>query len=329
MEVESLNSIKTVALVYWGKSREQHSDNQQTIDNIKNAIENLGLTCVLYQQSDPQFAKRIVQDMPDFALNYVPGDYGEDGRLSGFFEVVGIPHSHPGWFHHAVSIHKQTAKLFFRENGLDCPAGRVVTRREIITNKKLHNYPYVLKPIDSGSSINTLLVKDEFSYNFSEDNCPFESDALVEEFIPGDEYTVTVFDGKTVGIVQVSSKKAFLDYESKNGEEIDFEAKVDPEIPEELKERILIVAENSYKAVRATSIARVDIRYDVENDRIVVLEINTIPGMTPSSFAPLAFKEYLGIDFTGMIKLIIKDGLNYWRKREELENEYRKKGFFS
>jgi D-alanine-D-alanine ligase len=107
------------------------------------------------------FAKKFISDNIDFAFNYVPGDYGEDGRLSGFFEVLNIPYSHSGWFHHAVSIDKPIAKLLFREKGLDCAEGRLVSKEEILQGKALMNYPYIMKPFDSGSSLSTFLIKND------------------------------------------------------------------------------------------------------------------------------------------------------------------------
>jgi D-alanine-D-alanine ligase len=118
--MKTMADIKRVALVYWGKSRETKCITSETIDSLKKDVEKLGYECTLYILGADSFAKQIITDQPDFVLNYTPGDYGEDGRLSGFLEIVGIPYSHPGWYHHAVSIHKPTAKILFRNNGLDC-----------------------------------------------------------------------------------------------------------------------------------------------------------------------------------------------------------------
>ena len=90
--------------------------------------------------------------------------------------------------------------MLFNEHKVDTPAGRIVTRKELIQGEHVLKCPYVLKECDGGSSLNTFLIKEGMA-PFNKDNCPFETVALAEEYIPGEEYTVPVWNGKAVGIV--------------------------------------------------------------------------------------------------------------------------------
>lgn len=101
--------------------------------------------------------------------------------------------------------------MFFKECGLDVAKGRVVSRAEILENKQIMDYPYIIKHIDSGTSIDCILITDAQSKVFTEENCPYVKEALVEEFIKGKEYTVTVWNGKALGIIEFKSNAQFQD----------------------------------------------------------------------------------------------------------------------
>ena len=318
--------IKNVAFVHWGKSREKNSDLEEVIVKLRNTISELGYNCTPIEQRDPNFVEKLMKAKPDFVFNYVPGDYGEDGRLSGFYEVLNIPYTYPGVFHHVLSYNKPIAKLLFKEKGLNVPRGRVVTREEIIKNRKLMDYPYILKQVDSGSSLNLFLIKDQNTVIFDESNCPFLDEAMVEEFIPGDEYTVPVFEGKSIGIIKVDPKKGFYDNEFKFL--IPTIIDVNPDISEELKNLIKKSSELAYEAVKGKSVTRVDLKHNPENGKVYILEINTIADMDEEDFVSLCFKENLKKDYPQLVQTLINNGVEYWEKKNKLEIYYRSKGFF-
>lgn len=325
IEILEKSIIKNISLIYGGKSRERGCCSKETLNYIKDVIIGRGYNCNLYDLADPYFAEKIIKDKPDFAFNLVPGDYGEDGRLSGFFEVINVPYSHPGWFHHTVSIHKPTAKILFKEHGLNVPKGRIVTRQELLSNEKLLDYPYIIKHTDSGSSMDLFLIKNPSSFFFDEFNCPFINEAMVEEYISGDEYTVTILNGNAIGIVKVMPNNELLNTEiKKKGTKIDAHPKLSSEVYELIKKS----CETAYFAVRAQSIARVDLKYNSLENKVYILEINTLPGLTPSSFLTISFKENLNKDLPDIIDLLITDGINYWIRKNKLEKFYKSRGLF-
>ncbi len=189
-------------------------------------------------------------------------------------------------------------------------------------------YPYIVKPIDGGSSLATIKIASE-SDKITEENFTYKGPMMCEEFIPGREFTVTLINGKAIGIIELVFKKGFFEYEVKNSTEEDsFTTVVNPELPNGVKERILSICEECYKAVKANSVSRIDLKYDPERDRIVILELNTIPGMTPNSFTPQALKEFKGISFSEMIKMLIDDGIAYWNKKVIVEDDWKRQGLY-
>ncbi len=253
-------------------------------------------------------AARLEEERPEVVLNALHGAWGEDGRVQGILDHYGRPYSHSGVLASALAMDKQRAKAVFELAGLDCPAGKVVSRKEAAAGE-VAPVPYVAKPVAEGSSVGVFIVRegdDRGLPQLLDPKWEVESGWLVEEFIPGRELTVTVMhDRGALAVTEIVPKTAFYDYEAKyaaGGSQHVLPA----DIPASVAERALRAAEAAHAAVGARGLTRSDFRYDVNKDRLALLEINTQPGMTPTSLAPEQ-AAHVGISFEDLVVWMAED----------------------
>lgn len=237
----------------------------------------------------------------EIAIVSIYNEYGEDGRLIGFLETLGIPYLSPDLRTSALCTDKSFTKAVLRNNNINVPKGFEVNRWDIdsfIQNNHgeqlVRNdlgYPVIIKPNTCGASRGTSVVKNKDGIVIAlKKALQYSSEALIEEFIPGQEFSVGTighFSSPTVmPIVQIKHDREFFDYIAKYSSEGANEICPAP-IEEYLEKAIVTIVTKSYKAVRCTSHARVDLIL-TESGKIFVLEINTFPGLTPGSIFPKA-----------------------------------------
>jgi D-alanine-D-alanine ligase len=226
---------------------------------------------------------------PDAAFNALHGRFGEDGAIQGVLDWLGIPYTHSGVRASALAMDKQAAKALFVSAGLPVAGGRMVSIQDLEAADPLP-LPYVVKPVNEGSSVGVSVVRagdnrrGEIARNWT-----FGSAALVEEYIPGRELTVGVLDDRALAVTEIRAVAGtFYDYESKyadGGSCHIIPAVVHPEIYE-LAMKIAVAA---HRVLGCRGASRCDFRYDDtagEPGRLVLLEINTQPGLTPTSLLP-------------------------------------------
>ena len=262
-------------------------------------------------------AARIAEAAPDVVFNALHGVPGEDGSVQGMLDLMGVPYTHSGLATSVIAIDKQLTKQALTPHGIPMPGGRIVTREELFERDPLPR-PYVLKPVNEGSSVGVAIVTDD-----SNVGNPIARDAagpwqqfgelLAEPFIKGRELTTAVIDTaeglKALGVTELIIEHGFYDYEHKYTEgrtQHVCPAQIPPEIAA-LCEQYAIKA---HEALGCHGTSRTDFRWDDEAGEagLFVLETNTQPGMTPLSLVPEQAR-HAGIDYTELVHLIVQDAL--------------------
>ncbi|GIU66898.1 D-alanine--D-alanine ligase [Candidatus Phycosocius spiralis] len=257
---------------------------------------------------DHSIAQVLKSVSPDVALNALHGPWGEDGRIQSVLEIANIPYTHSGVLASALAMDKQKAKTFFASAGLDVPLGTIMDRHEAAENHPLEP-PYVVKPNADGSSFGVFIVR-------AGENRPPEmlldaqwrsgDTVLVEEFIPGRELTVAVMGGQALAVTEIRTGHAFYDYEAKYAAGGSIHHLNPSDLPSVIKAKAMEQAVQAHQLLGCGGVTRTDFRYDPETNRLVVLELNTQPGMTPTSLAPEQ-AAHAGIGFNDLVKWMLED----------------------
>ena len=253
----------------------------------------------------------------DVVLIALHGTWGEDGRIQGLLDTIGVPYTGSGVLASALAMDKEVAKLVLAAAGLDVPRGVVVrgTEKEDLDAARSVGFPAFVKPVGSGSSVGASIVKSE------DELVPAISAALrhdervlVEEQIRGRELTVPVIgndDLTALPVIEILTKRAFFDYSAKydagESEEI-----CPAEIPPEVAQRAQDLALRAHRALHCRGMSRLDLMWS--KDRMVALEVNTIPGMTANSLLPKAARA-AGIGFGDLLARFIDWALEDARRR--------------
>jgi len=263
--------------------------------------------------------EQIIEFKPDMVYMALHGKYGEDGCVQGLLELLNIPYTGSGVMASAISMDKEMAKTVLRSKGITTPNSFILPHEfkesvEEINNKILNligGYPCVIKPNNEGSTVGLSIVK---SIDDLEPALELASksgfEILVEQFISGTEVTVAVYgskEPKTLPVIEIVTKRSLLDWEAKYTP-----GQTEHIIPARLPESILKGCEdtaiNAYKALKCRGCARVDIIV-TKDGQINVLEMNTIPGMTDTSFVPDVVNR-CGIGIDKFIQMMVEDCLN-------------------
>ncbi len=244
---------------------------------------------------------RLEASKPDVIFNALHGEWGEDGRVQGILDTFGKPYTHSGVAASALAMDKHRAKAVLEAAGIACPKS-VLTNRFLAAKSHILPPPYVAKPNAQGSSVGVLIVKQGEAHPpaiLGSDEWPYGDEVLIEEYVPGRELTVAVLGNRALAVTEISPRTAFYDYEAKyadGGSVHDIPAN----IPKEIEKMALKQALVAHQALDCHGLTRSDFRYDVENNFLRLLEINTQPGMTPTSLAPEQ-ANYAGIVFDDLV----------------------------
>jgi len=244
---------------------------------------------------------------PDVVFNALHGRFGEDGCIQGLLEMLGIPYTHSGVLASAIAMDKPMTRHLFNEAAIPHPEGKVVTRAAV---NKAHPMepPYVLKPLNEGSSIGVRLVLEKESPPGLGADWPFGEHVLVERYIPGREICVAVMGKTALGAIEILPKEGFYDYAAKytTGQAAhQMPAAIAPKAYEEALELGL----RAHRALGCRGVTRADLRYDAaagEPGKFYVLEVNTQPGMTPLSLVP-EIAAHAGLSFTELVTWMVEN----------------------
>lgn len=301
-------TTETVAVLYGGISAEREvslSSGRQIIRALEEA--GFAVTPIEVTQDLSATIGALQAAKPQAVFNALHGRFGEDGCIQGVLDWMGLPYTHSGVRASSVAMDKGAAKAVFAAHGLPVAQHRIVSPEELEEADPLP-LPYVVKPVDEGSSVGVTILREgdnrrrEIAHAWT-----FGRRIMAEAFIPGRELTVAVMGDRALAVTEISTGNSFYDYEAKyadGGSRHVLPAPVHPAIAEEAKR----VALQAHQALGCRGVSRSDFRYDDtagEPGRLYLLEVNTQPGMTPTSLLPEQ-AAHLGIPFPQLCRWIVE-----------------------
>jgi D-alanine-D-alanine ligase len=279
---------------------------------VADACERLGHEVVRVDM-DRNVAQVLAGIRPDVVFNALHGTPGEDGTVQGMLDLMQIPYTHSGLATSVIAIDKQLSKLALIPHGIRMPGGHVVKSESLYLGDPLPR-PYVLKPVNEGSSVGVAIVTASGNYGepIGRDVAgPWQNfDALLAEpFIRGRELTTAVLGDRALCVTELKPKSGFYDYDSKYTDGMT-EHICPANIPEDIAQSCLDMALKAHRVLGCRGTSRSDFRWDDEKgvEGLFLLEVNTQPGMTPLSLVPEQAK-YLGISYDQLVQTILEEAL--------------------
>jgi D-alanine-D-alanine ligase len=256
-------------------------------------------------------AQRLAEIKPDVAFNALHGEWGEDGCVQGVLETLAIPYTHSGVLASALAMDKAKAKAVLAAAGVRVPGGGLYDRHEVAKGHVIP-VPYVVKPNAQGSSVGVFIVREGANRpppEVGRDDWTLGELVMVEPYIAGRELAVAVL-GEASGpraltVTDIIASTGFYDYQAKYGEGGSMHV-VPADLPAAVTAAAMRMAEAAHTALGCRGLTRSDLRYDDVKDDLVLLEVNTQPGMTPTSLAPEQ-AGHLGMDFDRLVTWIVED----------------------
>lgn len=247
-----------------------------------------------------------LEPQPDVVFNGLHGRWGEDGNIQGVLNILGLPYTHSGLLASAVAMDKAMAKKLFEAEGIPCPPGEVVTVARLRAGPVMEP-PYVVKPVDEGSSVGVHIVQEGDNWLPLDD---WEADrvVLVEKYIAGRELTASVMGDRALGVTELRPHEGFYDYVAKyTGGKTDHLCPAP--VSDEVTQMAMDYAVTAHKAVGCRGVSRADFRYDdtgKDPGDLYMLEVNTQPGMTPLSLVPEQ-AAHAGISFEDLMEWMVEN----------------------
>jgi D-alanine-D-alanine ligase len=256
-------------------------------------------------------ASKLTEMRPytDVVFNALHGRYGEDGCVQGLCELLGVPYTHSGVLASSLAMDKPMAKRLFVEVGIPVADGIITSQEEILAGDPMPR-PYVIKPLNEGSSVGVRIVlADDPENSLANEQWIYGDEVLVEAYVPGREITVAVMGDRALGALEIQPNEGFYDYETKYVEGHATHVMPAP-MPEDDYEQALDIAQRAHDTLGCKGVSRADFRYDDRDDGLGLrlLEINTQPGMTPLSLVP-EIAAHAGFDFSQLVEWMVEDAL--------------------
>ncbi len=251
------------------------------------------------------FINAIQTEKPDVVFNGLHGTGGEDGVIQGVLDMMRIPYTHSGVTASAIAMDKILSRRVFIESGIPVPDYAVISFDAYTRGEQPFAYPYISKPLSEGSSRGVSLVKNDADRQTSINTWTFGDQILLERYIPGREIQVAVIDGKAIGAIELKPHSGLYDYEAKYTD-----GKTTHIMPAPLdsatQTEMFAYAEKAHGVLGCKGVTRADFRFDdtTTPHAIVLLEINTQPGLTPLSLVP-EIASYYGISFEQLLTKMI------------------------
>jgi D-alanine-D-alanine ligase len=236
------------------------------------------------------------------------GAWGEDGCVQGVLETLAIPYTHSGVLASALAMDKAKAKAVMAAAGVPVPGGGLYSRFEA-AREHVMAPPYVIKPNAEGSSVGVFRVFEGANrppQELADPAWTFGDEVMIEPYVAGLELAVAVMDGKALTVTEIEATTGFYDYDAKYGEGGSTHI-LPARIPDDVAAQAMAHAERAHAALGCRGVTRSDFRYDGVNHLLVLLEVNTQPGMTPTSLAPEQ-AAHIGVGFDALVLWITEDG---------------------
>ncbi len=297
--------MKRVAVIYGGWSSERPvslSSGRQMAEAARKAGYD-----VTEIDATRELARQLTEARPDAVLNGLHGPWGEDGSVQGLLEVMGLPYSHSGVLASALAMDKLKSKAVYKQAGLDVALDRRVTRAEAAAAHALKP-PYVIKPVNEGSSFGVLIVREGTNgppQELTGPNWRYGDYLMAEEYIPGRELTVAVLGDRALAVTEITTLRDYYDFDAKYAAG-GSQHVIPADLPAHVTKAAMDASLTAHLALGCRGATRSDFRYDEKKDRLVILETNTQPGMTPTSLVPEQ-AAHMGMSFVDLVAWMIED----------------------
>jgi D-alanine-D-alanine ligase len=280
---------------------------------VADALEERGFTNVSRFDMDRNVAAVLAGLRPDVVFNALHGTPGEDGTVQGMLDLMQIPYTHSGLETSVIAIDKELTKMVLVPGGVRMPKGKMVDSKALYEGDPMAR-PYVLKPVNEGSSVGVAIVTDGSNYGH-----PISAKAegpwmhfdrlLAEPFIRGRELTVAVLGDEALCVTELKPKAGFYDFDAKYTDGLT-EHVCPADVPPAIAEAMLAMALRAHKLLGCKGASRSDFRWDDELGEagLYLLEVNTQPGMTPLSLVPEQARQK-GISYGELVEQIIAEAL--------------------
>ncbi|WP_302675307.1 D-alanine--D-alanine ligase [Sphingomonas sp. CL5.1] len=283
---------------------------------IAGALESLGhrVTRIDMQRD---VAARLAEARPDVVFNALHGSPGEDGTVQGMMDLLGLTYTHSGLATSVIAIDKVLTKNQLVPHGIPMPGGRVVKSAELFEGDPLAR-PYVLKPVNEGSSVGIAIVTADGNYGSPigrDVQGPWQDfeELLAEPYVRGRELTTAVLEGpggpRALGVTELRPKSGFYDYDAKYTDGMTEHLFPAP-VPDEIAEACRQIALDAHRLLGCKGCSRADFRWDDERgvEGLFLLEVNTQPGMTPLSLVPEQAR-HTGMSYAELVQAIVDAAL--------------------
>jgi D-alanine-D-alanine ligase len=294
----------------WSKEREVSLTSGA---GIAAALRERGWSNVTELDMDHDVAVRLAELKPDVVFNALHGTPGEDGTVQGMMDLMSLKYTHSGLETSVIAIDKELTKMVLVPHGIRMPAGRIVESESVYREDPLAR-PYVLKPINEGSSVGVAIVTGDGNYgNPIGRDVPgpwHEFDQLLAEpFIKGRELTVAVLNDEPLAVTELKPKAGFYDYAAKYTDGLTVH-ECPADVPDDIARSMMDMAAKAHRLLGCKGASRSDFRWDDEQGEagLYLLEVNTQPGMTPLSLVPEQAK-LKGISYGELVERLIAEAL--------------------
>jgi len=281
-------------------------------EGVAKALESKGHR-VTRVDMDRNVALKLAETKPDVVFNALHGTPGEDGTVQGMMDLMGLTYTHSGLATSVIAIDKELTKQALVPHGIPMPGGRIVETAELYERDPLPR-PYVLKPVNEGSSVGVAIVTAEGNYGdpiSPEAKGPWQEfdRLLAEPYIRGLELTTAVLGDKALLVTELKPKSGFYDFDSKYTDGMTDHI-CPAQIPDEITEACRDLALRAHRLLGCRGTSRSDFRWDDTQgvEGLFLLEVNTQPGMTPLSLVPEQAR-HMGMDYADLVEAIIAEAL--------------------
>jgi len=266
-------------------------------------------------------AARLADAAPDVVFNALHGSPGEDGTVQGMMDLMGLRYTHSGLATSVIAIDKELTKQALVPHGIPMPGGRIVDSAELFERDPLAR-PYVLKPVNEGSSVGVAIVTDDGAMGNPIDRAapgPWQDfpRLLAEPFIRGRELTAAVIGDRALMVTELRPKSGFYDFDAKYTDGMTDHV-CPAELPDEITEACKDIALRAHRLLGCKGTSRSDFRWDDERgvEGLFLLEVNTQPGMTPLSLVPEQAR-HCGMSYEDLVEAIIAEALKEEGRRPQ------------
>jgi D-alanine-D-alanine ligase len=279
---------------------------------IADALEGLGHR-VTRIDMDRDVAARIAEAKPDLVFNALHGAPGEDGTVQGMLDLMGLPYTHSGLATSVIAVDKVLTKQVLVPHGIPMPGGRIVRSSELFDGDPLPR-PYVVKPVNEGSSLGVAIVTADGNYGnpIGRDVAgPWQEfdELLAEPYVRGRELTTAVLGDRALGVTELRPKSGWYDFDAKYTDGMT-EHVFPAQIPDAITDACKAIAVEAHRILGCKGASRSDFRWDDERgvDGLFLLEVNTQPGMTPLSLVPEQ-AAHCGIPYADLVQWIVDEAM--------------------